>query len=212
MSAASDALSRPALVRRGLALNWLTIGYNVVEAVVAIGAGVVSGSVALLGFGLDSVIEVTASGAAQWRLRADLDPAHRARAERITLRIIGWSFLALATYVTLDSAHALLRREAPERSVVGLVLLALSAIVMPILARAKRNVARAMTSRALEADAMQTSLCAYLSVIALAGVALNAVAGWWWADPVAALAMAPIIAKEGIEGVRGEKHCDDGCC
>jgi divalent metal cation (Fe/Co/Zn/Cd) transporter len=212
VSAPSDALSRPALVRRGLALNWLTIAYNVVEAVVAIGAGVVAGSVALLGFGLDSVIEVTASGAAQWRLRADLDPAHRARAERITLRIIGWSFLALATYVTLDSAHALLRREAPERSVVGLVLLALSAIVMPILARAKRNVARAMTSRALEADAMQTSLCAYLSVIALAGVALNAVAGWWWADPVAALAMAPIIAKEGIEGVRGEKHCDDGCC
>jgi divalent metal cation (Fe/Co/Zn/Cd) transporter len=207
-----SAGSRTALVRRGLALNYLTIGYNVVEAFVALASGIIAGSVALVGFGLDSVIEVTASGAAQWRLRADLDPAHRARAERITLRIIGWSFLALATYVTLDSAHALLRREAPERSVVGLVLLALSAIVMPILARAKRNVARAMTSRALEADAMQTSLCAYLSVIALAGVALNAVAGWWWADPVAALAMAPIIAKEGIEGVRGEKHCDDGCC
>jgi divalent metal cation (Fe/Co/Zn/Cd) transporter len=194
--------SRTALVQRGLALNWLTIAYNVVEAVVALGAGIVSGSVALVGFGLDSVIEVTASGAAQWRLRADLDAARREGVERLTLRIIGWSFLALAVYVALDSANALLRREAPERSVVGLVLLALSAIVMPILARAKRTVARAMTSRALEADAMQTSLCAYLSVIALGGVALNAALGWWWADPVAALAMVPIIAREGVEGVK----------
>ena len=194
--------SRAALVQRGLALNWLTIAYNVVEAVVALGAGIVSGSVALVGFGLDSVIEVTASGAAQWRLRADLDVARRERVERTTLRIIGWSFLALAAYVTLDSANALVRREPPERSIVGLALLALSAVVMPVLARAKRRVARAMTSRALEADAMQTSLCAYLSVIALAGVALNAALGWWWADPVAALAMVPIIAREGVEGVR----------
>jgi divalent metal cation (Fe/Co/Zn/Cd) transporter len=194
--------SRTALVQRGLALNWLTIAYNVVEAVVALGAGLVSGSVALVGFGLDSVIEVTASGAAQWRLRADLDAARREGVERTTLRIIGWSFLALAAYVTLDSANALLRREPPERSVVGLVLLALSAVVMPVLARAKRRVARAMSSRALEADAMQTSLCAYLSVIALGGVALNAALGWWWADPVAALAMVPIIAREGVEGVK----------
>jgi divalent metal cation (Fe/Co/Zn/Cd) transporter len=205
--------SRTALVRRGLALNYLTIGYNVLEAIVALGAGIVAGSVALVGFGLDSVIEVTASGAAQWRLRSDLDHARRERVERATLRIIGWSFLALAGYVVVDSANALLRREPPERSVVGLVLLALSAVVMPLLARAKRRVARAMTSRALEADAMQTSLCAYLSVIALAGVALNAVLGWWWADPVAALAMTPIIAREGLEGIRGESHCaDDHCC
>ena len=209
MNAAEHAALRPALVRRGLALNYLTIGYNVVEAVVAIGAGVVSGSVALLGFGLDSVIEVTASGAAQWRLRADIDASRRERVEQATLRIIGWSFLALAVYVVLDSANALLRREAPERSVVGLVLLALSAVVMPILARAKRTIARAMTSRALEADATQTSLCAYLSVIALAGVAVNAGLGWWWADPVAALAMVPIIAREGIDGVRA-RSCD--CC
>jgi divalent metal cation (Fe/Co/Zn/Cd) transporter len=203
---------RTALVRRGLWLNWVTIGYNIVEAVVAIGAGIVSGSVALLGFGLDSVIEVTASGAAQWRLRADFDVRRRERVERASLRIIGWSFLALAAYVVYDSADALLHREPPERSVVGLVLLALSAVVMPLLARAKRRVAHAMTSRALEADATQTSLCAYLSVIALAGVALNAALGWWWADPVAALAMVPIIAKEGIEGARGEAHCADDCC
>ena len=207
MSAAEHVASRPALVRRGLVLNYLTIGYNVLEAVVAIGAGIVSGSVALLGFGLDSVIEVTASGAAQWRLRADLDASRRERVEHLTLRIIGWSFLALAVYVVLDSANALLRHEAPERSVVGLVLLALSAMVMPVLARAKRRVARAMTSRALEADATQTSLCAYLSVIALAGVAVNAAFGWWWADPVAALAMVPIIAKEGVEGLRAKADC-----
>ncbi|HEU4722316.1 MAG TPA: cation transporter [Gemmatimonadaceae bacterium] len=199
---------RTALVRRGLSLNWITIAYNVVEAVVAIGAGVVAGSVALLGFGLDSVIEVTASGAAQWRLRADLEPERRARVERATLRIIGWSFLALAAWVVYDSVDALVGHEPPERSLVGLVLLALSAIVMPILARAKRRVARAMTSRALEAEATQTSLCAYLSVIALAGVAMNALLGWWWADPIAALAMVPIIAKEGVEGVRAREHCD----
>jgi len=208
----AHSAARSALVQRGLALNYLTIGYNVLEAVVALGAGIVSGSVALVGFGLDSVIEVTASGAAQWRLRADIDASRRERVEHVTLRIIGWSFLALAVYVVFDSANALLRREPPERSIVGLVLLALSAIVMPVLARAKRRVARAMTSRALEADAMQTSLCAYLSVIALAGVALNTALGWWWADPVAALAMVPIIAKEGVEGVRGEAHCEDDCC
>ena len=204
--------SRTALVQRGLALNYLTIGYNVVEAIVALGAGLVSSSVALVGFGLDSVIEVLASGAAQWRLRADLDAGCRERVERTTLRIIGWSFLALAAYVALDSLNALLRHEPPERSVVGLVLLALSAVVMPVLARAKRRVARAMTSRALEADAMQTSLCAFLSVIALAGVALNTALGWWWADPAAALAMVPIITREGIEGVRGASHCADDCC
>ncbi len=203
---------RAALVQRGLRLNYVGIGYNVLEAFVAVGAGLVAGSVALVGFGFDSVIEVTASGAAQWRLRSDLDPHRRERVERLTARIIGWSFLALALYVTLDSADALVHRDAPERSVVGLVLLALSAAVMPVLARAKRRVARALASGALEADAMQTSLCAYLSIIALAGVALNTFVGWWWADPVAALAMVPIIVKEGIEGVRRETLCADDCC
>jgi divalent metal cation (Fe/Co/Zn/Cd) transporter len=208
----TDDPARAALVRRGLRLNYFGIGYNVLEAVVAVAAGLAAGSVALVGFGFDSVIEVTASGAAQWRLRSDLDPHRRERVERLTSRIIGWSFLALALYVALDSASALVHHDAPERSVTGLVLLALSALVMPVLARAKRRVARALASGALEADAMQTSLCAYLSIIALAGVGLNAVAGWWWADPVAALAMVPIIAKEGVEGVRREMLCADDCC
>ena len=200
------------LVRRGLRLNYITLAYNVIEAVVSLIAGWMAGSVALLGFGIDSVIEVTASGAAQWRLRVDLDPQRRIRVERFTVRIIGWAFLALATYVLLDAAKTLWLRERPESSTVGIVLLALSAVVMPLLARGKRAVARGLSSKALEADAAQTSLCAYLSVIALAGVALNAALGWWWADSVAALAMVPIIAKEGVAGVRGEPACDDGCC
>ena len=194
--------SRAALVRRGLLLNWLTIGYNVLEAVVSLAAGVLAGSVALVGFGVDSVIEVTASGAAQWRLRADLDERRRASVERGTRRMIGGSFLALAAYVAYESATALWSREQPERSIVGLIILALSVVVMPALARAKRRVARAMASGALASEATQTSLCAYLSAIALTGVALNALAGWWWADPVAALAMVPVIAREGLEGVR----------
>lgn len=203
------AAPRPALVRRGLWLNYVTITYNTVEAIVSLAAGLVAGSVALVGFGVDSGIEVTASVAAQWRLRADIDPARRERVERVTHRVIGVSFLVLAAYVAVDSVTTLLERETPEASPVGLVILVLSVLVMPVLARAKRRVARALQSRALEADAAQTSLCAYLSVIALAGVGLNAAFGWWWADPVAALAMVPIIGKEGVEGLRGEAEC--GC-
>ena len=204
-------IDRPALVRRGLLLNWLTIGYNTIEAVISVAAGIVAGSVALVSFGVDSGIEVTSSLAAQWRLRADTDPERRERVERLTHRIIGVCFLALAAYVVVESATTLWQREAPESSPVGIVILVLSILIMPMLARASRRVARALGSRALEADAAQTSLCAYLSVIALAGVALNAAVGWWWADPVAALLMVPIIAQEGVEGLRGESCADEGC-
>ena len=207
----SPSTDRELLVRRGLRLSYLTIGYNVVEALVSLVSGLVAGSVALVGFGIDSVIEVSASIAAQWRLRVDADHARRERVELLTRRAIGWSFLALALYVALDSGKSLWLAERPDRSIPGIVILTMSVIVMPVLSRAKRRVARALSSRALEADATQTSLCAWLSVIALAGVALNATLGWWWADPVAALAMVPIIAKEGVEGVRGEPECDD-CC
>ena len=204
------AVPRLALVRRGLWLNYLTIGYNTIEAVVSLVAGLVAGSVALIGFGVDSAIEVTASVAAQWRLRSDRDSVRRERAEWLTRRVIGGSFLALSAYVAVDSVITLWQREAPDPSVVGLGILVLSAFVMPVLARAKRRVAVALGSRALEADAMQTSICAYLSVIALAGVALNTFVGLWWADPVAALVMVPIIAKEGLEGFGAEAdcHCD----
>ena len=203
---------RRTLVRRGLWLNYATIGYNTLEALASLVAGLFAGSVALVSFGIDSVIEVSAAGAAQWRLRADLDRARRERVERVTLRIIGASFLALAAYVAYDGGTTLWRREQPERSVVGIEILALSVVVMQALARAKRRVGLGLGSRALAADAAQTSLCAYLSVIALAGVALNALFGWWWADPVAALGMVPIIAKEGVEGLRGEDACADCAC
>jgi divalent metal cation (Fe/Co/Zn/Cd) transporter len=193
---------RQALVRRGLRLNYATLVYNALEAIASIVAGILAGSIALLGFGLDSVVEVTASGAAQWRLRADLDELHRHAVERATHRIIGWCFVALALYVTYAGGRSLLLRERPERSVFGIVVLALSVVLMPLLARAKRRVAHGLESAALRAEAKQTSLCAWLSAIALAGVALNAALGWWWADPVSALAMVPIILIEGVEGVR----------
>ena len=193
---------RAGLVRLGLRLNYLSIAYNSVEAIVALVAGLAAGSVALVGFGFDSAIEVTASGAAQWRLRADLDAARRQRVERITTLIIAWSFLALAAYVSYDSAASLWLRDRPERSALGTGILFLSVVFMPFLARAKRRVARALDSNALASESRQTSLCAYLSAIALVGVALNTLVGWWWADPVAALAMVPIIALEGLDGLR----------
>jgi divalent metal cation (Fe/Co/Zn/Cd) transporter len=199
--------TRAVLVQRGLRLNYLTIGYNSLEALVALAAGIVAGSVALVGFGIDSVIEVSASLAAQWRLRADFDPERREHVEKVTMRIIGGTFLALALYVAYESLQTLLMREEPSGSLTGVVLLMLSVVVMPLLARAKRRVAAGLGSGALTADAKQTSLCAYLSVIALVGVALNTLLGWWWADPVAALGMVPIIAKEGLDGLRGESAC-----
>jgi divalent metal cation (Fe/Co/Zn/Cd) transporter len=203
--------SRPALVRRGLVLNYATLGYNCLEGLIAIGAGLAAGSIALVGFGLDSLIEVSASVAALWRLYSDRDDARRGRAERVALRTIGILFLALAAYVAADAAHALLTRAAPAESVVGIALAALSLVVMPLLARAKRRVAFAIGSGALAAEAQQTTFCTYLSAILLAGLLLNATVGWWWADPVAALVMVPIIADEGLAGIRGRSACAD-CC
>lgn len=201
---------RHSLVRRGLWLNYATIAYNSIEAVVSLIAGFVSGSVALVGFGFDSIIEVAASAAAQWRLRADWNEARRERVEHVTMRIVGWCFVALAAYVVYDSVRSLWLREAPDRSVAGIVILSLSVVVMPLLARSKRRVAQALRSNALAGEAAQTSLCAYLAAIALAGIVLNAALGWWWADPVAALAMVPIIAREGLEGLRGDPCCEHG--
>jgi divalent metal cation (Fe/Co/Zn/Cd) transporter len=202
---------RGPLVRRGILLNYLTIGYNTVEAIVSLAAGIIAGSVALVSFGVDSAIEVTSAGAAQVRLRADSDPARREKFEQWTHRVVGASFLLLAAYVLIDAGRSLLLRQPPESSEVGIILLALSVVVMPLLARAKRKVAVGLRSGTLAADAAQTSLCAYLSVIALAGVGLNALFGWWWADPIAAIAMLPIILKEGVDGIRARSSCTDGC-
>lgn len=205
------APDRQRLVRRGLRLNWATALYNSLEGIIAIGAGLVAGSVALVGFGVDSVIELSASGAAIWRLHADLDPARRERSERLTLRVVGLLFLTLTLYVAGDATKTLLMREPPRESPVGIALAALSLLVMPLLARAKRRVAVAMGSRALAAESQQTLVCTYLSAILLGGLLLNALAGWWWADPVAALGMVPLIAHEGIEALRGRDACGDQC-
>ena len=204
-------LSRVPLVRRGQVLSRATFAYNAVEGIVAILAGTAAGSVALIGFGVDSGIELTASVAALWRLDRDVDAKKREHAEKLTHRIIGVLFLTLALYVTIDAGASLWNRDTPKESTVGIVLAALSLLVMPLLARAKRNVAIQLGSRALRAESMQTNLCTILSGILLAGLGLNALFGWWWADPIAALAMVPIIAKEGIEGVRGEAPCSDDC-
>ncbi|HMI49015.1 MAG TPA: cation transporter [Gemmatimonadaceae bacterium] len=204
-------VERESLVRRGQRLSWLTLVYNSLEGFVAIGAGLLAGSVALVGFGFDSAIELAASAAALWRLNADVDPVERERVERLTLRAVGVLFLALALYVTLDAVNALLKQEAPDESTVGIVLAAASLVVMPLLARAKRRVAIALGSRALRAESQQTQLCTYLSAILLGGLTLNAFFGWWWADPAAALIMVPIIGKEGVEALRGHDCCDDEC-
>jgi divalent metal cation (Fe/Co/Zn/Cd) transporter len=210
MSIASEERStdhRRALVRRGILLSYATISYNSLEAVISLAAGILAGSVALVGFGFDSVIEVAASLAAQWRLRSDLDTKRREHAEFLTMRIVGVCFIGLAVYVLYDAGTTLWQRRAPERSLVGIAMLALSMAVMPLLAHSKKSVARALASGALEAEARQTSLCAYLSVIGLVGIALNAAIGWWWADPVAALVMVPVIAQEGVEGLRARECC-----
>jgi divalent metal cation (Fe/Co/Zn/Cd) transporter len=211
MATLLGGVERETMVRRGQRLSWLTLGYNSLEGFLAIGAGVVAGSIALVGFGFDSVIEVSASLAALWRLNADVDPVARERAERLTLKIVGILFLALAVYVTWDALSALLKREAPEESTLGIIIAVASLIVMPLLARAKRKVATGLGSRALRSEAQQTQLCTYLSAILLGGLTLNALFGWWWADPTAALIMVPIIAKEGIEALNRRDPCNDGC-
>ena len=210
-SMGGPSADRERLVRRGLVLSYGTALYNSLEGLIAIGAGLVAGSVALVGFGVDSAIELSASGAAIWRLRSDLDAERRERSERRTLRIVGALFLVLAMYVAADAARTLVYREPPRESVVGIALAALSLAVMPLLARAKRRVAVAMGSAALVAESRQTLICTYLSAILLGGLLLNAVAGWWWADPVAALAMVPFIAREGLEELRGRDACGDHC-
>jgi len=199
--------ARAAQVQRGLNLEYITIAYNSLEGLIAIMFGIFAGSIALIGFGLDSIVEVTSGGALVWRLRADSDETTRERTERTTLRIVGLCFIALAAYVAYEAAESLLLKQAPSRTLPGIALAVASMIVMPILARAKRRVAGRIGSAALTAEAKQTELCTYLSMILLGGLLLNALFGWWWADPVAALAMIPIMVKEGQTALRGETCC-----
>ena len=208
--AANDALmsrdlGREAALRQGITLEGVTVGYNALEGLVAIAAGITAGSVALTGFGIDSVIEVTSGALLWWRLRAELGLAPLGpTVERRAARGAGFLLLALGVYIVTDSVRVLVTGSRPESSLIGIVLTAISLIVMPLLARGKLRVAASLGSRALRADAHETIVCAWLSATTLLGLGLNAVLGWWWADPVAALAMLPLIVREGLEALRGE--------
>jgi divalent metal cation (Fe/Co/Zn/Cd) transporter len=203
-------IARQTIALRGRRLEYFTIGWNSLEGLIAVGAGVVAGSISLVGFGVDSFIEVTSGVTLLWRMSVDGDVESRERNEKLSLSIVGICFIALALYITYEALSDLISRTAPKYSLPGIILACVSLVVMPLLSRAKRKVGRAMGSAAMHADAKQTEFCTYLSAILLGGLLLNAFWGWWWADPIAALIMAPIILKEGIEGMRGQA-CNN-CC
>jgi divalent metal cation (Fe/Co/Zn/Cd) transporter len=199
---------RMAVVRHGRRLEYFTITWNVLEGLVAVVAGAIAGSISLVGFGIDSFIEVTSGSVLLWRMSVDTEVHRRELNERRALKIVGVCFLLLAAYIAYESVLHLWSRRAPEHSIPGIVLACVSLVVMPLLSTAKRKVGHALGSAAMHADAKQTEFCTYLSGVLLAGLLLNTLFGLWWADPVAALIMVPIIAKEGIEGLQG-KACGE---
>ena len=201
------SLDRNEIAQRGKRLEYLTIGWNSLEGLVALLAGVTAGSISLVGFGIDSFIEVVSGAALLWRMSVDSDVQHRESNEKLALRIVGICFVGLAVYICYESAADLLYRREPESSIAGIVLAVVSLIVMPLLSGAKRSVGRQLGSAAMHADATQTEFCMYLSAVLLVGLLLNRFFGLWWADPVAALIMVPLIGKEGYEGLQG-KDCD----
>ena len=204
----NSTLQSPDAVARGRRLEYVTLAWNSLEAVAAIVSGLMAGSIALVGFGLDSVIECFSGGVLLWRLRAGEEGERR---EQQALRLVGVSFLALALYVGYEAVTSLMRHEAPEKSWFGVAVAIASLIAMPLLARAKRRVAAQLNSGALHADSRQTDICAYLSGILLGGLLLNALLRWWWADPLAGLIMVPLVAREGVEALRGKTCCDGRC-
>ncbi len=200
---ALEASERARLGRRARLLAGISVAYNVVEAVIAIAVGLAAGSVALVGFGLDSTVEISSGLIILWQF------AHRMpeTRERLALRLMSFSFFALASYVGVESARALIGGHDPDPSTVGIVLAAVSLAVMPFLSWAQRRTGKALGSNAVLADSSQTLLCTYLSAVLLIGLSLNATVGWSWADPVAGLVIAVIAAREGVRAWRG-----DGCC
>ncbi len=200
---------RTSYLRRALYLTAFTVGWNVLEGLVAIGAGVVAGSIALVGFGVDSFIEVLSGLVMLWRLRAEASGRlPNEEAERRAIKAIALTFFMLAAYVAVESARDLLAGEPVEASPVGLALTEVSLVVMPVLAHQKRRLARAMGSGSLAADATETQLCVWLSATVFLGLAANALWGWWWADAVAALGIAAIAVREG----RAAWTKEDVCC
>ena len=195
--------------KRALLAEYFTVGWNIIEGIVAIAAGIVAGSIALVGFGLDSYVEVASGLVLIWRLRKHgfVDDEEEEAAEKKAIFFVGLTFFGLALYITYESAKKLFFHEHPNESVIGIVLAIVSLIVMPVLAFYKKKLATEINSRALRADAMETLACSYLSLTLVLGLGLNALFGWWWADPVAALAMVYFLIKEGWEAIeegRGE--------
>ena len=204
----SPVLDRTEVVRRGRRLEYFTVTWNALEGLVAVVAGLVAGSISLVGFGIDSFIEVTSGSVLLWRMSVDANVDDRDRNEKRSLKAVGICFLALAAYIAYESATQLWLKRSPEQSIPGIILACVSLVVMPLLSRAKRRVGQSLASVAMHADAKQTEFCTYLSAILLVGLLLNTLLGLWWADPVAGLVMVPLIAKEGIEGLRG-RTCDN---
>jgi len=201
-------LDRRESVRQGRRLEYFTIAWNTVEGLIAVVAGVVAGSISLVGFGIDSFIEVTSGSVLLWRMSVDARVRDRERNEKRALKVVGICFLALAAYIAYESATDLWSKRPPEHSIPGIILACVSLVVMPLLSRAKRRIGLELGSAAMRADAKQTEFCTYLSAILLGGLLLNAIFGLWWADPVAGLIMVPIISKEGLEGLQG-KACEE---
>ncbi|MET7283590.1 cation transporter [Kribbella sp. NPDC005582] len=208
-------VDRRRLGRRAQLLAGASVAYNVIEAIVAVSAGLVAGSVALVGFGLDSVVEVSSGLIIIWQFRHPL-PETR---ERQALRLLALSFFALAAYVTFESVRSLITQATPDVSPVGIGLAIASLIVMPFLSWAQRRTGKALNSNAVVADSTQTLLCTYLSAVLLVGLLLNATLGWSWADPIAGLIIAAVAVREGVQAWRGQNccaptatTCEDGCC
>lgn len=201
-----------AALRTGIRVEWLTIAWMTVEAVVSVAAGLAAGSIALIAFGADSVIELAAGAVLLWRLRlesAGTSASRVAGAERRASRFVGWSLLLLAAYVTVQSAYDLWTRAAPETSLPGIALAAAALVVMPGLIRTKRRIADAINSPALKADAACGTVCVYMAATLLAGLVLRAAFGWWWADPAAALGIVYFVVREGREALTAQDGC--GC-
>jgi divalent metal cation (Fe/Co/Zn/Cd) transporter len=209
--APSGGIDRRDAVRRAVWLTRATIGWNIGEGVVAVVAGAVAGSVSLVGFGLDSGIEVSAALVLAWRLRQERRAGCKAAVDRRATRLIALAFVALAIYVSVHAGVQLAAAQAPESTGTGIVLAGLSLAVMPALARAKARLGPVLGSTAVASEARQTLLCAWLSAMVLVGLLLNAVAGWWWADPIAALGVAGVAALEAVRAWRAES-LDDTCC
>lgn len=203
-----DPAQRAGDIQQALRLEYFSLVWNFIETFVGFAAGLASGSIALIGFALDSVVEASSAGALVWRFRAEQRGPERAEEfERRAVRMVGWAFVALAAYVGIKAAYDLVTQARPEESMTGIVLAAVSLVVMPYLAWRKRAMAKVVDSRALDADSHQTSLCTFISAVLLVGLAANAWLGWWWADPVAGLAIAGLAAKEGHELLTTERFC-----